>query len=191
MYDPYNKSLQLFHKILMPVTKYIWKHASRVIVLSSSLKETALKFIPDIEIDIIPNGIEIEVFLPSNKLIPNASKMRIITVTRLIERKGVQNILKALAELRKDGVTIENISLLIVGTGKYEYQLKNLCKQLHLNDIVTFYGFCPRYELPKLYGQSDILIQALRWQSLSELYSLKRWLARYRLSVPMRAPYRI
>jgi len=158
MYDPYNQMLQLFHKMLMPVTRYIWRHARKVIALSSSLKETALKTCSDIEIDIIPNGIEIEVFLPCKQFTPNAKKMRIITVTRLVERKGVQHILKALADLRKDGITIENISLLIVGTGNYEYQLKTLCKQLYLNDVVTFYGFCPRYELPKLYGKSDIFI---------------------------------
>ncbi len=158
MYDPYNNMLQLFHKMLMPFTKYIWRHARKVIALSSSLKETALKTCPDIEIDIIPNGIEIEVFQPCKQFMPNANKINIITVTRLVERKGVQHILRALAELRKGNFKIKNISLLIVGTGNYEYQLKTLCKQLYLNDVVTFYGFCPRSKLPRLYGQSNIFI---------------------------------
>jgi glycosyltransferase involved in cell wall biosynthesis len=79
-------------------------------------------------------------------------------VTRLVERKGVQHILKALAELRKGSFKIKNISLLIVGTGNYEYQLKTLCKKLYLNDVVSFYGFCPRSKLPELYGQSNIFI---------------------------------
>ena len=158
MYDPYNNSLQLLHKILMPVTKYIWRHANRVIALSGSLKEKALKTYPGIEIDIIPNGIEIEIFQPNIKNKHNTGNINIITVTRLIERKGVQHILEAMAELREDGVSLEHISLLIVGTGKYEYKLRNLCKKLNLDSIVTFYGYCPRGELPKLYSQSNIFI---------------------------------
>ncbi|MCK4817576.1 glycosyltransferase family 4 protein, partial [bacterium] len=109
-----------------------------------------------IEIKVIANGVETDIFLPREKVKPIDNKLNIITVTRLIERKGVQHILKALSELRNDDRYNENLSLLVVGTGNYESQLKNLCKQLHLEDMVTFYGFCPRYDLPELYRNSDI-----------------------------------
>ena len=157
-YDPFNKGLQLFHKLLAPVTKYIWRNARQVIALSDSLKETALKFDPDIEIEVIPNGIETDVFYPDEKFKPNQSKTNIITVTRLVERKGVQHILSALAELLKEKHFSEKINLLIVGTGNYGPQLKSLCKKLNLEDVVTFYGFCPRNELPELYKQSNIFV---------------------------------
>jgi glycosyltransferase involved in cell wall biosynthesis len=141
----------------MPVTKHIWKNATSIIALSDSLRKKALKTYPGLKINVIPNGIESHIFRPC-KSNYNVKNFKIITVSRLIERKGIQHILKALAELRKEDATIKNIFLLIVGTGKYEYQLKYLCKQLNLTNIVTFYGFCQRSDLPKLYGQSDIFI---------------------------------
>ena len=156
-YDPFNKSLQLVHKVLAPVTRYIWGNASRVIALSASLKELALKFDPDIKIEVIPNGIETDVFCPDEKFKPNKSKTNIIAVTRLIERKGVQHLLKALSELLKEK-HYKNIKLLVVGTGNYELQLKKLCSELHLEDFVTFYGYCPRNKLPKLYKQSNLFV---------------------------------
>ena len=157
MYDPYNKSLQLFHKILEPVTKYILRNAEKVIALSESLKKMALQTYPDIEITIIPNGIEADLFKPS-KTREKKEIIKFLTVTRLIERKGVQHILKALSELRKEDQSFEKISLTIIGTGNYEPQLKELSKKLSLNDVVNFHGFCPRDKLPKYYKQSDIFL---------------------------------
>ena len=158
MYDLCNKSLQLFHKILTPVTKYIWNRATQVIALSESLKETAINFHPDIEIKVIPNGVEADIFFPREKVKPIHNKLNIITVARLIKRKGIQDLLKALSELRNDNGYSKNFSLLVVGKGSYESQLKNLCKQLNLEDMVTFYGFCPRCDLPELYRNSDIFV---------------------------------
>ena len=162
-YDIYNSKVHFFNLALKPVNKYIWKKAKRVIALSESLKTTALKSATNQPIGVIPNGVETELFKPNSNGRQPGKQLRLITVSRLIKRKGIDHILKALAELRD-----EKISLLIVGTGSYEDYLKELCSKLKLNDIVNFYGYCPREELPKLYNNADVFILP----SLAESFGL-------------------
>lgn len=162
-YDIYNSKVHLFNLALKPVNKYIWKKAKRVIALSESLKTTALKSATNQPIGVIPNGVETELFKPNSNGRQPGKQLRLITVSRLIKRKGIDHILKALAELRD-----ERISFLIVGTGSYEDYLKELCSKLKLNDIVNFYGYCPREELPKLYNNADVFILP----SLAESFGL-------------------
>jgi glycosyltransferase involved in cell wall biosynthesis len=152
-YDIYNRKVHFFNLVLRPVNKYIWKKSKTVIALSEGLKTTALRSAPTQEIGVIPNGVETELFKPDSNGRPPGKKLRLITVSRLINRKGIDHVLRALADLRGIDVT-----LLIVGTGSYESYLKKLCHELGLGDIVTFYGYCPREQLPDLYSNADVFI---------------------------------
>ncbi len=152
-YDMCNKKLEVFHWLLKPITKYIWRKALKVVALSEGLKSTALETSPAQEIEVIPNGIEADVFKPAGKPSPPSESFNLILVSRLIERKGIQHVLQALSELND-----KSIKLLIVGTGSYETYLKKLSKNLNLDDTVTFHGFCLRTELPKLYNRHDCFI---------------------------------
>ncbi len=152
-YDNYNKTLQKVHRLLLPLTKKIWKDATQIVALSASLKETARKTAPSQAIKVIPNGVD-SIFFRTALSENNEKKgLKLISVARLIERKGIQNILYALAELRDP-----EISFLIVGTGNYEEELKKLCKELSLDNSVLFYGFCHPQKLHKLLVQNDVFI---------------------------------
>lgn len=152
-YDPYNKKLQLFHSFLKPLTRLIWKRAKHVVALSEGLKKTALLSAPGQEIAVIGNGVETDLFKPSEKPRENDGLFKLIAVTRLIERKGVQHILEALKEINDPSIRLQ-----IVGTGNYEKNLKLLAYDLKLNHQVDFYGYSLRSELPILYNQSDAFI---------------------------------
>jgi len=162
-YDIYNKKVHLFNMILKPVNRYIWKKAKKVVALSDSLKSTALRTAPEKIIEVIPNGVETDIFKPNDNKCQEDRKLKLITVSRLINRKGIDHVLKALAELKD-----KNISLLIVGTGTYEEYLKKLCNELNLNNIVEFYGYCPRENLSELYNSADVFILP----SLAESFGL-------------------
>jgi glycosyltransferase involved in cell wall biosynthesis len=152
-YDIYNKKVHFFNLILRPVNKYIWKKARQVVALSEGLKMTVLRTAPNQQIEVIPNGVETDIFRPMYSKEPSNSKLRLITVSRLINRKGIDHILEALAKLNG-----KKIKLLIVGTGNYENVLKKTCLILGLNDVVSFYGYCQRERLSKLYNKSDVFI---------------------------------
>ena len=144
-YDVHSKVVHFLNMLLKPVTRYIWRHAKSVEALSQSLADTAHRTAPDQKIGIIPNGVELDSFVPSQQKKQQDNKFRLIAVTRLINRKGIDHVLRALAELKD-----KNISLLIVGEGNYEAALKSLCSELNLEDNVKFFGFCPREKLSEL-----------------------------------------
>lgn len=152
-YDVYNKKVNTLHAILKPINKYIWKKGKSVVALSQGLRETALATAPTQAIEVIPNGVETDIFKPVNEKTQDDGTLTLIAVSRLIERKGVQHVLKALGELND-----KSIRLIVVGTGNFEDKLKSLCHTLGLEDTVTFRGYCAREELPPLYNQSDVFI---------------------------------
>ena len=151
-YDPFNKHLSLAHQLLKPVTQSIWRRANHVVALSESLRSTALKTSPKEKIDVIENGIDSEIFhAKRNRRVDKSFKM--ILVSRLIERKGIQYVIAAMS-----GLADADISLTVVGVGKYEKKLKKMCEECGLQSVVHFYGYCPNEKLPSLYHESDVFI---------------------------------
>ena len=146
-YDIYNTRLQWAHALLKPVTRRIWKRAKKVVAVTDSLKETAHETARDQEIIVVPNGVDTDLFKPKETFEESDEVFKLICVTRLIERKGVEHLLEALAELKD-----KTIALSIFGTGSHENFLKNLCSNLLLNDQVIFYGYCPWEELPRYFA---------------------------------------
>ena len=165
-YDPFNQKLEKVHKILLPLTKSIWRNASAVVALSQGLKDIALKTAPDQEIDIISNGIEIDHFYPAATEKKQNGPLKLITVSRLLERKGIHHLLEAIAKPSPLPVT-----LTIVGTGSYEEELRRICAELDLNDRVNFTGFIRRDELPELYRQYDVFALPSQTESFGLVFA--------------------
>jgi glycosyltransferase involved in cell wall biosynthesis len=151
-YDPFNRKVETIHALLKPVTRRIWNRASKVVALSNALADTARKTAPHLDIDVIPNGIDTEQFSPPERR-SSRSSIRLITVARLLERKGIQTILEACAKPTQLPVMLQ-----IVGTGPYEDELRAMVDWLGLGDRVEFLGYVPNEELPRYYRKSDIFV---------------------------------
>jgi glycosyltransferase involved in cell wall biosynthesis len=166
-YDLFNQNLERFHKLLLPLTKSIWRNASAVVALSQGLKDIAVKAAPAQEIDIISNGIEVDHFYPAARVEKKQEEpLKLITVSRLLERKGIHHLLEAIAKPSPLPVT-----LTIVGTGSYEDELRKICTDLDLNDRVNFTGFIRRDELPELYRQHDVFALPSQTESFGLVFA--------------------
>ena len=74
--------LQLEYKMMGPLLKRIWQKAAALVACSDGLKNRALKFLPSANIDIIPNGIDLDKFHPvANKEL--SGELKLLTVGRL------------------------------------------------------------------------------------------------------------
>lgn len=151
-YDKFNTTLQTIHRLLLPVTRSIWNNASKIIALSGALRDTALETAPDADIDVIANGIESEQFYHADARRSHDDTVELICVARLIERKGIQHLLRALRTME------HKVHLTIVGEGNYKQELVNYAEQYQVEDKVTFHGYCPREYLVELYSASDIFV---------------------------------
>ena len=89
------------------------------------------------------------------KVYPQANV--ILTVGRLVERKGHDNVLKALATLTDD-----NFHYLIIGQGSNAESLHKLTTQLGLDTKVTFLPNVSPKELPKYYSLATMFVMPTR-----------------------------
>ena len=107
--------------------------------------------------EVVSNGVDLEVFrLRAN--LNNRDKKVILTVSRLVKKNGVDDLIKAGQYLDFD------FKILIVGDGPDKIKLEKLVKELNLEDKVIFQGQVEYQDLPKYYSSADIFVRA----SLSE-----------------------
>ncbi|MFH1656189.1 MAG: glycosyltransferase family 4 protein [Candidatus Nealsonbacteria bacterium] len=114
--------------------------------------------------EIVPNGVDINKFKKVNsedlrkKLDIKEDEKVILTVSRLVKKNGVDDLIKA-------GQYLDfPFKILIAGSGEEKKELKNLTKKLNLIDKVKFLGQVDYNDLPKYYSMADIFVRA----SLSE-----------------------
>jgi phosphatidylinositol alpha-1,6-mannosyltransferase len=88
-----------------------------------------------------------------------ANRPTIVSVSRLMARKGHDELIKAMPELKE---RIPGIALLIVGDGSYRNNLEKLITKLDLELDVYLTGKVPYLELPAWYGAGDVFAMPCR-----------------------------
>jgi phosphatidylinositol alpha-1,6-mannosyltransferase len=112
----------------------------------------------------ISPGIDTEHFKPvdSAKLrseLGIADKEVIVSVGRLVPRKGQDILIKAMPKILKSR---EQAHLLLVGSGPYRRKLENLIVDLNLQNHVTFTGRVQYQDLPAYLSAGDIFAMPAR-----------------------------
>ncbi|MGC8605503.1 MAG: glycosyltransferase [Desulfomonilaceae bacterium] len=136
------------------ITKLVVKQAYFVTAVNSEL----LKIMKDLGVDTLklelPRfGVDTAVFSPSARNENVNGPVKIIFVGSLIPKKGLQDLIQALADPE-----FRNISLIIVGDGYYSDNLKNLAREKLGHCEVIWKGITPPKEVALLMRQSDILV---------------------------------
>ena len=80
-------------------------------------------------------------------------KLVFLTVGRLVERKGIDSMLHALAALEGE---LPPWHYLVVSDGPYRPELEKLAGRLGIDDRVTFTGYVEQSELPTYYNLCDV-----------------------------------
>ena len=112
----------------------------------------------------IAPGIDVDHFVPtdSSKLraeLGLADKSVIISVGRLVHRKGQDKLIAALPAIK---VAVPNVHLVLVGVGPHQDYLEKLALKLNVSDCVTFIGRINYAELPKYICIGDIFAMPSR-----------------------------
>lgn len=110
-------------------------------------------------------GVDVARFMPAarnqelSRRYNLEGKLVILTVGRLVPRKGHQAALRAFAQVSEE---FSNAHYLIAGTGPEEARLKQFVSENGLGGRVTFAGFVPGYKLPEFYNLCDFMLLANR-----------------------------
>jgi glycosyltransferase involved in cell wall biosynthesis len=145
-YNPDRFGLE--HRLLGPMWKWILNAADQVISPSQFLRNLVHRRSPDQPVSIIPNGFRYERFRADRP-----KDRRILLVSRMLPRKGVQYLLAALPKLDLGRFEVD-----IVGDGPYLPTLKQMAAELRLP--VRFWGWLDNEsaELRSLYERSSIFV---------------------------------
>jgi len=160
-----NARLQWDYKLLGPlVFKPIWQQASALVACSEGLRQRALRFLPSAQIDVIPNGVDLERFTPAEEPSAEPRPLRLITVGRLSTTKRLDMLIEAVERLDAAG---GNVQLTIVGGGALEGELRRRISAERFRRTVTMTGRCDADRMPEMYRRHDLYISASAQEGMS------------------------
>jgi phosphatidylinositol alpha-1,6-mannosyltransferase len=112
-------------------------------------------------------GVDTSLFRPGGPSVREryglAGRPVILTVARLVARKGQDTLIRALAAVRRE---VPGATLLLVGAGPDERRLRRLAGRLGLAGVVVFAGGWPHRELPPFYAAADVFAMPCRTRLL-------------------------
>ncbi len=112
--------------------------------------------VPADRIDVIPMGVDLERFAPRTDPRP-PGPLRVLSVSRLVTEKGVEDLVLAVHLLRERGIDVQAS---IAGVGPLAERLTTVVQQLRLGDRVTLLGPVAHDELHTLHAGHDVLVMA-------------------------------
>lgn len=125
-----------------PVVRFSIDQSNGVTSVSESLKQDTYTHIQTRrEIEVIPNFIDIQRFSKQNRehfkkaIAPNNERL-VVHTSNFRKVKRIDDVVKVFAEILKQMPA----KLLLVGDGPERIHIEMLCRELQLNDAVTFLG---------------------------------------------------
>jgi glycosyltransferase involved in cell wall biosynthesis len=119
------------------------------------------------KVSLAPCGVDLGLFTAAGPAAPRMRGHRILSVGRLVPRKGVDLVIRALPQLAAAGC--DDVELLIVGGGADSgvldadpevQRLMALAAELGVRDRVTLLGQVPRSEMPAIFRSADAVVCA-------------------------------
>lgn len=156
IYDPTKKFSPHKWLIFRLCIKYVLNHSDYVIAQSGNTKENAQKYYHSKKtIQIIPLPYQkVEFDAASREIMGlNASDTYLISVVRLVRRKGYDYLLQAMAKINKP-----NLKLIILGEGPEKDNLEKIIKENGLEDKVIMPGFVSENKKFQYLNCSDIYV---------------------------------
>lgn len=156
---------KIFQEIAKIIEKNIIKNSSGILAINEVLRDQMINMgAKDSITEIIPAGIDFKRFDPSKisshkmrlKYNINDEDIVIFFMGWIYEFSGLKEVLLELFKLNKS--TPNNIKLMVVGEGDFYLELKNLIKNLKMENKVIMTGLMPYKDIPKLLGCADICI---------------------------------
>lgn len=157
-----------------PYYKEIFNSLNKIITVSKYIKSRVETIGLSNKISVVYNGIDTKLFHPSNnrnkyrnKLGINKDDYIIIFTGRLIEQKGIKELLQAILLLKE----YHEIKLIILGSSFFDNNckdnifvkdLKNMADEI--KDNITFTGFIPYNKVHEYLETADIAVVPSIWE---------------------------
>jgi glycosyltransferase involved in cell wall biosynthesis len=140
-----------------------FRGAARVTTVSKFLAADIQRMLPALQarVQVTPMPVDVRGFLAGTRT-PKVDPPRLLYAGNLVPSKGVDVLLKAVAELARRGVTCE---LKILGEGPSRSELETLARELGIASRITWAPFVPQAQMASEYGASTVTVLPSRGHS--------------------------
>lgn len=162
------KSILYFYPVISQLQQLYVKKVSRFIAVSQKTKELAIEHLgvdPD-KISLVYNGVDIDLFhTPSEtELLTRYSKPTIVYVGRIISKKGIDILIKAMPNVLK---AFPNACFVFVGGGNIAFYKKIIRSQGIAKKNYLFTGHMGYLERAKIYREATVFINPSFFENCS------------------------
>ena len=143
----------LQHLYILTIGRWVFRTADAILCYTGTERDQVIELgvSPD-KVHVIHNGIDTDVFAPSNSASP---KKQILWIGRFTPGKGVEYLLKGFQAFSKG---FPDYTLVMVGRGPLKDDFVRMIREMDLEDKVVLRDFIPNGELPSLYQDSLLFI---------------------------------
>ena len=136
-------------------TGWVMRRCDRVVTISAAAREALERKFPDLDVGVVPNGVDVELFAPAGANTEVDDRM-IVTVGRVTAVKRLDVLLAALAALAGKGI---DARACVVGDGEARGALEDeIARDGKLSGNVTFTGAKPQNEVAQWMQRSGIFV---------------------------------
>ncbi|MEU1602738.1 glycosyltransferase [Micromonospora matsumotoense] len=118
--------------------------------------------VPRSRMTVVPSGVNLDTFAPLGPAVEREpDRPRVLTVGRLVERKGFQTVIRAMALVPDaECVVVGGPPAGLLETDPYARRLRALAGTCGVADRVRLVGAVPREEMGRWYRSADVLVAA-------------------------------
>lgn len=124
---------------------------------SFTAKKASLLGCPAKKIKVLPVGLDISKYAFLPRSLQPGQTIRILTVGRLVEKKGIDYSLRAVAKAQQQMPDL-NLEYSIIGEGEQKGHLEILAEELNISNKVKFLGGMTQEEVKAVYDESHIFV---------------------------------
>jgi colanic acid biosynthesis glycosyl transferase WcaI len=156
----------LTHRILAKIAEFLYRKATRIVVVTPAFKDHLIKFwqIPASKISVIENGVETSLFSPQNanpelrKEWGAEGKFVVSYIGTIGMAHGLESVLEAAAHMQQ---TAPKTLFLLLGEGAEKERIQSLANSRSLTNL-RFVGQQPREKIPAYIAASDACLVLLK-----------------------------
>ncbi|HHH44027.1 MAG TPA: colanic acid biosynthesis glycosyltransferase WcaL [Gammaproteobacteria bacterium] len=129
---------------------------ARFLPVSQSLADRLLEAgCPEDRLQILHSGIDCSRFTFTRRTRSRDGETRVLSIGRLVEKKGLVYALEAVANAHRAG---RKVHYTLVGDGQLKAQIETRIRELGIEAIVTLKGWCNHDEIIRLLEESHLLV---------------------------------